>query len=101
MALKIHDVERAFPVRLLVRTYLRRQAFTLPSKPRFIEGSLARRTQMVFPRPALEPVRTLMAVGSSLAFVGEHLHRDRISAEKRYAHIIVVVKALYFLGKLL
>jgi len=43
MALKIHDVERAFPVRLLVRRYLRRQAFTLPTRLRFIEGSLARR----------------------------------------------------------
>jgi hypothetical protein len=56
---------------------------------------------MVFPRPALESVRTLMAVGSSLAFVGEHQHHEQISAEKRCAHITVVVRGLNFWGKLL
>ena len=42
MALKIHDVERAFPVQHLVRTYSRRQASIFPTRLRFIEGSLAR-----------------------------------------------------------
>lgn len=42
MALKIHDVERAFPVRHLIRTYSRRQASIFLSRLRFIEGSLAR-----------------------------------------------------------
>ena len=43
MALEIHDVEQAFPVRHLVRRYLRRQSFNLPIRLRSIEGYLARR----------------------------------------------------------
>lgn len=56
---------------------------------------------MVFLRPALEPVRTLMAVCSSLAFVGEHQHHEQISGEKRCVHITVVVRGLKVLRKLL